>query len=39
MEEMTNAIIELLNRADERKLKLIFCYVKALVGKGTGGKV
>ena len=30
---MRNAIIELLNKADERKLKLIYCYVKALVGK------
>jgi hypothetical protein len=32
---MMKAIIELLSRADERKLKLIFCYVKALVGEGN----
>lgn len=30
---MRNAIIELLNKADERKLKLVYCYTKALVGK------
>lgn len=30
---MRNAIIELLNRADERKLRLIYFYAKALIGK------
>jgi hypothetical protein len=30
---MIKAIIELLNRADERKLKLVYNYTKALVGK------
>lgn len=30
---MRNAIIELLNRADERKLRLIYFHAKALVGK------
>jgi hypothetical protein len=27
-------IIELLDMADERKLKLIYCYVRALLGLG-----
>ena len=30
---MRNAIIELLNRADERKLRLIYFYARALIGK------
>lgn len=30
---MRNAIIELLNRADERKLRLIYFHAKALIGK------
>lgn len=25
-------IIELLDRADDRKLKLIYCYIKAILG-------
>jgi len=29
---MRNQIIEMLNRADERKLKIIFQFVKALIG-------
>lgn len=35
---MRNAIIELLNKADERKLRLIYCYSKALVG-GNADKI
>lgn len=27
-------IVELLDRADERRLHLIYCYVKALLGLG-----
>ena len=30
---MRNAIIELLNRADERKLRLIYFHAKALIGQ------
>lgn len=30
---MRNAIIELLNRADERKLRLIYFHAKTLIGK------
>ena len=30
---MRNQIIEMLNRADERKLKIIFQFVKALFGE------
>jgi len=30
---MRNQIIEMLNRADERKLKIIFQFVKALIGE------
>lgn len=30
---MRNAIIELLNRADERKLRLIYFHAKALIGE------
>ena len=29
---MRNQIIEMLNRADERKLKIIFQFIKALIG-------
>lgn len=29
-------IITLLNKADDRKLKLIYCYVKAILGKDKG---
>ena len=35
---MRNAIIELLNRADERKLRLIYFYAKALIGKDSKGR-
>ena len=27
-------IIEMLEKADDRKLKLIFCYIKAILGLG-----
>jgi hypothetical protein len=27
-------IIELLDRADDRRLKLIYCYIKAILGLG-----
>ena len=30
---MRNQIIEMLNRADERKLKIVFQFVKALFGE------
>jgi len=30
---MRNQIIEMLNRADERKLKIVFQFVKALIGE------
>lgn len=29
---MKNAIIELLDRADERKLRLVYVYLRALLG-------
>ena len=29
---MKNAIIEMLDRADDRVLRLIYCYVKAILG-------
>lgn len=32
---MRNAIIELLNRANERKMRLIYIYTKALIGDDT----
>ena len=31
-EELHNDIVEMLNKADERKLKLIWCYVKGILG-------
>ena len=30
---MKEKIIEMLEMADDRKLKLIYCYVKAILGK------
>lgn len=34
MEDYKKLIIELLEKADERKLKLILSYIKALLGLG-----
>lgn len=33
---MKNAIIELLGEMDERKLKLVYCYVNSLIGGESG---
>jgi hypothetical protein len=34
MDEDKKIILEMLEKADERKIKLIICYIKALLGLG-----